>query len=292
MKRSRPALDEIQRWMQAVITHPLGILPGVESVEAREQIDIGPEDLEQVIGRSRRLSSEERLAVYGSAYFSRLLECMRDFFPALVAALGEELFDEFAFHYLQQYPPGSYTLDRLADRFVDFLEETKPELVEASDEASWPDFLVDLARFEWTINQVFDGPGVEGETLLSAEQLQAIPADRWPASRLEPVVCLRLLEFRFPINEFFTAHREGRSPAIPQPGGSYMALTRRNFVVRRFPLSEPEYQLLDALCSGTTVGDAIDQLAQSTDDLDALAVNLQSWFRTWAQAGFFRRLLP
>jgi hypothetical protein len=56
----------------------------------------------------------DRLAIYGTAYYARLLECLLEEFPVLVHALGEELFDAFAVGYLQKYPSRSYTLNDLA----------------------------------------------------------------------------------------------------------------------------------------------------------------------------------
>ena len=44
--------------------------------------------------RSQALTALERLAIYGHAYYARLLECLREEFPVLKHALGEELFDE------------------------------------------------------------------------------------------------------------------------------------------------------------------------------------------------------
>jgi hypothetical protein len=279
-------LEDLQRWMQSVITHPDGIVAGVESLDAQQQIDVSAADLESVIPRSQARTSVQRLAVYGNAYFSRLLECMRELFPALAHALGEELFDGFALEYLQKYPSRSYTLDQLADRFVQFLEETRPD----ATEASWPDFIIDLARFEWAIDDVFDGPGVENEQLLTAEQLQAIPPQRWSDARLVPVVCLRPLAFKYPVNDYYTAFRRDEKPPLPEPAETFTALSRRDYIVRRYKLSRLQYVLLSALAAGDSVGDAIAQCAESCDDLDSLAADLQDWFRLWAADGFFRRV--
>jgi hypothetical protein len=299
-------LDVVQRWMQAVITHPLGIASGVVSSAARTEIDVDAANLESVVTRSKLLSSVERLAVYGNAYYARLLECMRDLFPALVQALREEVFDSFAFSYLQQYPPRSYTLEHLADRFVQFLEETRPELDESTGDetdeagepmaedraiaASWPDFIIDLARLEWTIDQVFDGPGVERKPPLTSEQLRSIPAEQWPDARLEPVVCLRLLSFKYPVNDYYTAFRAGEDPSLPDPRESFAAITRRDYIVRRFELSKPQFELLSSLVEGRTVGEAIAHCAASLTDVDTLAESLQNWFRIWSANGFFQRI--
>jgi hypothetical protein len=83
------SLDALQRWMLSVITHPSGIEAGVTSVSARESVDVTTDQLERVVCRSERLSSADRLRVYGNSYFARLLECLRSEFPARVKALGE-----------------------------------------------------------------------------------------------------------------------------------------------------------------------------------------------------------
>ncbi len=120
-------LDRIQRWMQSVLMHPGGVAEGVASAAAREHLEIGPEEIEQVVTPSRALTAMDRLSIYGNAYYARLLECMRDEFPVLAHALGEELFDAFAVGYLQKYPSRSYTLNDLATSFPRYLAETRPE---------------------------------------------------------------------------------------------------------------------------------------------------------------------
>ena len=40
MSESQHTLDELQRWMQAVVTHPRGVAAGIESEAAREQISV------------------------------------------------------------------------------------------------------------------------------------------------------------------------------------------------------------------------------------------------------------
>ena len=82
-------LNRIQQWMQSVITHPDGVVGGIESDGARRQIDVATENIEQVITPSQTLTSIERLEIYGNAYYARLLECLHDEYPALVHALGE-----------------------------------------------------------------------------------------------------------------------------------------------------------------------------------------------------------
>jgi Putative DNA-binding domain len=290
------SLDAVQRWFQAVITHPDGVETGAESAEAQRLIRLKRGELEAVIGRSRNLTAAERMGIYANAYYARLLECLAAYFPMLQRTLGEEIFEGFAFEYLQQYPSKSYTLDRLGENFARFLEETRPEPEEgeAPGEVGWPDFLIDLAVLEHAINRVFDGPGVEGKPLLTAEALQSFPAERFAEARLAPVPCLRLLTFRFPVSSYYTAIRqaeEGEEVPVPDPEPEYLALTRRDFVVRRYPLTPAQHALLEKILAGAPVGEAIAAAAEASGlEDDALAAELQSWFRLWVAEGFFQSI--
>jgi len=284
------SLDVVQRWFQAVVTHPEGVRCGAASPEAQELIRLNRGELEAVVRRSRNLTAAERLSIYANAYYARLLECLGACFPVLKRALGDEVFDSFAFEYLQRYPSRSYTLDRLGENFARFLDETRPERETAG--VDWPDFLVDLATLEWTIAKVFDGPGVEGQPLLTPEALQSFPAERFAETRLTPVVCLRLLFFRYPVNAYFTVARqaeEGEEIPIPEPADERVAILRRDFIVRRYPLNAAQYVLLERIHAGATVGEAITSAAAASElDDDALAAELRAWFRFWSAEGFFQ----
>jgi hypothetical protein len=287
-------LNAVQRWLQSVISHPGGVEAGVDSDQAQRIIHLKRGELEQVVRRSRNLTAEQRLGIYANAYYARLLECLRESFPVLVRAMGREVFDEFAFEYLQRHPSRSYTLGHLGDRFADFLNETRPDCPptgSAPPPVGWPDFLIDLARLEWTIEQVFDGPGVEGQRLLAANDLHAIPQNCWPDARLVLVVCAKLMEFRYPVNTYYTAARrakEGEVTPVPQPQREYLCLTRRDFVVRRVALTKPQYALLQSIAEGRTVGQALAAAGDETDaGDDELAVMMRQWFADWAGLGLF-----
>jgi hypothetical protein len=305
MSDSKPdsgQISRVQQWFQAVITHPEGIEAGVGSEEAQRLIRMSNSELERVVTRSRALTAAERLAIYANAYHSRLLECLGEVFPMLKRTLGEEAFEGLAFGYLQDYPSRSYTLNELGRHFPRYLEQTRPRTGEIEPDKpegedtlaeDWPDFLIDLAKLEWAIYEVFDGPGVEGAALLQSEHLSGISAE--PSHmKLRPVVCLQLLKTRFPVNDYYTALRRARTDevvSIPAAETCFVALTRREFVVRRYNLSEPEFELLTVLKKGGTVGEAVQAIVPSGEaNLDQLAVNLHTWFRNWAAEGFFQSI--
>ncbi|HEX4143070.1 MAG TPA: DNA-binding domain-containing protein [Pirellulales bacterium] len=284
MSASAHDLATIQAWMQSVITHRAGVVDGIASADARALIDLPPADVEQVIGRSSRQTSVERLAIYSGAYFARLLECVRAEYPIMAQAMGTELFDEFAVEYLERYPSHSYTLNDLGANFPRFLAETRPSTPD--EDNSWLDFLVDLAKLEWCFAEVFDGLGAENLPLLGLDELQGFDADSWAEARLRAVPCLRILRLDFPVQLYYRAIRERAEAVPPDREPTWLAVSRRNFVVRHHTLAPAEAEILEAILAGATVGEAIGRAAPPSD-FAAFAEDLRRWFHLWTAEGFF-----
>ncbi|MEX2121651.1 MAG: DNA-binding domain-containing protein [Pirellulales bacterium] len=282
-------LARLQRWMQAVIMHPDGVEGGVGSPEARRLVDIALDQLEQVIHPSRALGSAERLEIYVDAYHLRLMDCLRNQFPALVNALGEATFDAVAFGYLGAYPSRGYSLNKLGENLPQFLAQNRPHESAAPADApsSWPDGIIELSTFERAVQEIFDGPGVEGQRLLEQAELSAIAPLDWPGARLKCVECLRLFRFAHPVNAWYSQLRHVPCPP-PGPCESHVALVRQDYTVRRHELSRPQYELLLCLAAGSSIASGMEAaLGGARDDVADLAVQVQGWFQQWATGGFF-----
>jgi hypothetical protein len=267
-------LNALQRWMQDIIVHPDGPLADAAAVE-------------RLLTRSRQLTAAERLAIYHNAYHIRLLECLREEFPVLRQALSDDTFDTFAYGYLRTYPSRSYTLTRLGTRFAQFLEESCPQ-----EDAEWATFIIDLAVLEWTFSDVFDGPGVEGQPVFDAAALGTLAAEEWLQTRLTPVPCLRLLCLRSPVQEYYAAVRKGEEPPPPESANVFLAVTRRDYVVRHLPLQPTEFALLYALLAGRTVGEALAEIGPHLASDARVAALVPGWFQRWAAEGFFLAAQP
>ena len=283
-------LGRIERWMQTVIMHPAGIQKGIASEDARRHLDLTSDEIEKVVTRSNALTAAERLAIYSQAYHARLLECLRAEFPVLLHALGGELFDRFAFDYLEQHPSETYTLSRLGEKFPRYLAETRPDRDAPQDSReSWPDFIIDLATLEREFSEVFDGPGVEGQYLVvESELMEALRSASWTEVRLVTVPCLRLLAFRYPVNAYFAAVRKKENPDLPEGANTFLAVTRRDYNVFLYDLSQQQYELLSALIAGESVAQAISLAAKSTrSDVGTPAANVHESIHNWATLNFF-----
>ncbi|MBM4003335.1 MAG: DUF2063 domain-containing protein [Planctomycetes bacterium] len=229
------------------------------------------ESLRSLLLPSQRMPVEARLAVYQNAYRARLVECLQSLCPAFAAAVGDEAFQAMAFEYVNAHPPDSYSLNDLALRFPEYLRATCPR----ENGQLWEGglFLAELARFELCLDQVFDGPGIEDREPWDPG---TIPTDEeWLSTRLLAAPCLRLEAFEFPVEPFYSAWKcesglSGETPPWPRREPTWLALTRLEYRVIRIPLKSWEYRLLCLLVAGSTVGDALGQIADRSVDAAAI----------------------
>ena len=271
-------LPTLQKWLLSVITHPAGVAAGAQSAAGV----LPGADAHAIVPPSQNQSSHDRLAVYGNAYFARLLEVMRELFPCLADAVGNDLFDQFVLEYLERYPPRSYTLSDLPDRFASFLDESCP----GADNDRLR-FVVDLARLERAIDEVFDGPGPEHCEPLSAAQIAAWLAAGEPADvRLTLAPGARLLAFKFPASTYFSAWKHGDHSPWPEPQAQHILLARRDFVVRRYELSKAQFALLGAIERGLPLGQALIAASEHIA-ADELPTAIRAWFTFWSAERFF-----
>ncbi len=268
MSQEHLPLDALQAWMQNAL-----IFPGQTSTE----------QVEQLVEPSPRLAAVHRLAIYQRSYYLRLLTCMREQFPALCYTLGEELFDDFAYEYLQAHPSESYTLYELGKRLPAYLEETRPDREEPVESRErWVDFMVDLAHFERQLFVMFDAPGHEGKPFADLN----VPDCRL---RLQP--CFALGDYRFPVAEYYHEVREGKAPPVPLEETSRVVLVRKNYLMRTVPLTTPHYTFLTSLHSGKNVSESLQLVAEQL--AMPIAKVSQSWAapdgtrQRWIEAGFF-----
>lgn len=266
------SLDELQRWFQSAVTHP------------GELAQVAP-DWEAVLTDSSQQSAEARLAVYARSYWARLLECLREEHPVVRAAVGDEAFDQLAIDYLQAHPPTSYTLADLGAGFATHLANHRPD-------DNFSQAVVELATLERGINEVFDLPGGETLGFLTADDLAAVPPQQRGDLRLAPLPTFCLLNYDYDVNDWFTRLRAtGGAAPLPEKRPSYVALSRREYIVRRHALSAVQFELLRAIAQGATLGEAIAATAERNPEaLVELTASLETWFAHWAAAGFFRGL--
>ena len=258
--------------------HPAGADAGLRARPARALMPEAARDLWSVVLPSKNLSSAERLGIYSHMYFARLVEVMEAEYPTLREILGPEAFAAACRRYITKYPSRTRTLGSFSARFPDFLAKTLPRTTRNG-------LAVDGARIERAMEDVFDAPRAEPMT---AEQFATLGASDWDRTRLPVTPAIRLLELRYPANEYMNAVRRGERPRIPRARASHVIVFRRGFQVMRRDQEPEQFRLLAALVAGRPLGAAVRAAIRGRGaDPDRIAKRLGRWFEEWAGAHLF-----
>lgn len=243
-----------------------------------------------------RLSSLERLEIYNRQYWFRVLDSLYDDYPGLRAILGRRTFGRLSVAYLTRYPSNSFTLRNLGSRLEKFLLE----------EPQWAgrraNLALDMAKFEWARIVAFDA---ERRPPLTIDDLLGQDPGRLRLG-LQPY--LSILHLGYPLDDFVLAvkkqeaaeestnhamtgaRRRARTtkPRVPRPSETFLAVHRLNNLVYFKRLTSDQYHVLAALDAGETLESACAR-PSFADDSESAARQLQGWFRSWMELGWFCR---
>jgi len=274
------SLGRLQQWMKTVVTERGSLGEKLETASQLHGLNV-----EEVVAGKRDLSAQKRLSIYTGGYVARLLECMRADFPALRRFVGDQVFDAFAKAYIVTEPSNSPSLFDLGAGFPQFLEKTKPT---NSEIGSLLDLPAEIARLERARTEVMRARGTEDdppgptsfspfEIFTSDLQLQATP-------------CLRLLELRFSLADFFDENDEAQLPQ-PEQRPSFVAMGRSDYRVHVREIDSWQFAFLKACDTPSSAHVAAARAAdESGIEASVLLAQLVLWLPVAIQFGFLRRV--
>ena len=274
-------LETLQRTMAQAVMMPLTAGETMRP-QARDGRPMAPVAA-TFIAPNSRLTAFDRLEIYNRQYWFRVLEALREDFPALEAVLGSRRFHRLSEAYLDQNPSTSFSLRNLGARMAEWMERN-PRFAGRRQSVA-----LDVARIEWAQVEAFD----------SAERPPLTPAQTrqlGPDSRLSLQPHLRLLALRHPVDDLvLELHRKGRqSEELPAPSGplarrgaTWLAAHRVENSVYYRRLEAVEYAILKALGEGSTLGQALEQgFARSRVAAGRRPALISQWFNNWATLGW------
>lgn len=286
-------LLELQRRMAEAVMLPLTRTdsmqhksPSGRSMKAEAAAFIKP---------NNRLTSFERLEIYNRQYWFRIISAFAEDFPGLAAVVGPVAFDKLTRAYLADCPSQSFTLRNLGSRLESWLGE-HPEWA-----GKKPELALDVVRLEWAYIEAFDNAAERALTLADLGQLDG-------DSQLSLQPHLRLLRLLHAVDDFVidvhrrqasqtvasnavTGAKRSRSRRLPaslKRGEIFLGVHRYENAVYYKRLEREEYQLLRALYTDKTLGEALDRafLSSSVPE-DQRPARVQGWFANWAELGWF-----
>ena len=225
-----PDLETLQRLIQRLIAAPTETLRATEPERAL---------VESLIVGDRRLSALRRLEIYADAYFQRLLEVMREDFPATRTVVGDDNFTGLVREYLAQYPPTEPSVFYLGRHLPQFL----------ADHRGFEKFVAELARLERTTIEVFHGPDA---IPLDTERMRATAPERWPALMLRTHPALKILDCEWAVGELLRTISERAAWSNPRRGPVSIVVWRQAAEVYYRTLDPAERAALGIAIEGAT----------------------------------------
>jgi hypothetical protein len=223
-----------------------------------------------VVGTAR-VPVATRLRIYAGAYRSRLAEALENTYPALAKLLGESDFHALAAEYVRTHDSPYFSIRYYGDALPEFLAAH-------SDYAGAP-VLAELARWEWTMTDVFDAADA---TPLTHAELSRVSPPQWAALRFawHPSVRRLALEWNAPqIWQALIAEAE-RPQASWSAAPVEWLLWRQGLTTYFRSLGASEAAMLDAARNGWPFGELCELLCTELGEEQAVstaATRLRDW---------------
>jgi hypothetical protein len=284
-------LAQLQREMAAAVMQPLTPDENMRTTapDGRQMAEVA----ESFIAPNSRLTAFERLEIYNRQYWYRVLGALAEDFPALRAVIGGRRFEALSIAYLAEHPSRSFTLRNLGSKLPAWLA-AHPEHTGRRHRLA-----VDMAKIEWAFVEAFDAAELAP---LTQRQIAALQAD----SRLALQPFLQLIALQYPADDLVlelhagekrqtseagVAHEDdsGAQTAVPKlrPRPTWLAVHRVDLSVYYRRIGREEFQTLDALRSGSPLGEALAAgFAGSRIPEHKRAECVQEWFGNWAELGW------
>lgn len=266
---TNPGLEKLQARLYRLITAPEGVASGLAAERARGENVVSDlqnlENLEDLIESDDRLSATERLEIYANAYFYRILDCLKEDFPATLAVLGGDNFHNLVTGYLIEYPPTEPSISYAGRHLAEFLRHHPMH-------ERWP-FIGDLGRLERTLIEVFHAAGAEP---LNAETMRAVAPENWPALAMRTHPAVAMVDCEWRVDELLreVEAATGESDNIrgePAHEAGSVLVWRRNSRVHYRTMENAERAALEMASAGASFAAICESIAVTCGEHDQVA---------------------
>jgi hypothetical protein len=216
---------------------------------------------------SGRVPVETRLGIYHHAYRSRLVEALCANYPVLADLLGAEAFAQLGAEYIDRHDSSSFSVRHYGHALSTVVTS----------------FFADLARWEWTIADVFDAADAEPVTVSA---LATIAPSEWSELRFAfhpSTRRLALASNAVQVWKAITANAEPPASSTDVEPTTWL-LWRRDVRTLFRSLSAAEAQMIDGAMVGRPFGELCTALCSHCTEEEAPA-RAAGFLREWVESG-------
>jgi len=218
------------------------------------------------------LNNEMRLAIYGNAYYARLMEALESDYEALHTLLGDEEFSGLCEEYIDTYPsrhPSLRWFGRYMSRFL--ASHSRYEV---------HPYLSELALFEWTFIEAFDAEDMPVATETDAAK---IPAEQWPQLRIQLHPSVHWFAYRWNILPVWKAATN--EDAVPEfvelDDTGHCVVWRQKLTTQYRSMDMLEALVLRCVKENKNFAQICEVLSELDIDPEQVPMQAASIFKTW-----------
>src|ERR1700676_2473396 len=260
---------QLQSILYRLITAASGV---AEGLAAEGSMPSG--GLDALVLGDERLSAEDRVDIYANMYFYRLLDVLKEDFPATLRVLGDDNFHNLATGYLIEFPPTEPSVHYCGRHLAHFLRN-HPLRKDAP-------YIADLAALERGLVEVFHGADA---VVLEAEQLRAIPPEKWPALMMRTHPAAKILRMEYRVAELLRAVEEDREWKPADASTVEVIVWRRDSRVLYRELEKVEQRAIAAACNGVKFAKICELVAEDHDATKDPVEELNRLLARWLAGG-------
>jgi len=207
------------------------------------------------------------IEVYRNNYRGNLHDTLAGAYPVIKQLVGDDFFRFMARKFIEQYPSRSGNLHHYGEQMASFVAAFGP--------AQGLPYLPDVASLEWACHRAYFAGDAPTQDL---SKLALIPPEKYPGLILNTHPACHLVRSNYPIAAIWYAHQPGASKDFHidlDSGSSNSLVSREDDVVRVSELTDAEAAWLQALQTGTPLGEITATTLEQSPDFDLQAALLK-----------------
>ena len=208
------------------------------------------------IVNDKKVGVKKRLGIYADAYRLRIIEALSNSYPILKALLGDDLFEQAARSYIDQYPSTYRNMRWVGDKMSEHLQVNYPQ---------YP-IVAEMATFEWALGLAFDA---QDAPILGLQDLASIPPENWADLTFKFHPSMQLFTFKYNALRFWQALNAEETPPKVTQIDEPCVVWRKELNSHYRSLELAEFQAIQYVISGATFGELCEKLQENATEEQA-----------------------
>ena len=237
--------------------------------------------VDHIVGTDN-MAGNERLAIYGTAYYGRLIEALEQDYEAVHVLLGDDEFARLCEGYIKANPSRFPSLRWFGRYMSDYLGNQQPY----SDHP----YLKELAVFEWTFIEAFDA---EDAAVVSEVEAAQVPPECWPELTIMLHPSVHWFDYHWNILPIWKAATEDSEiPALVNlQNEEHCVVWRRDLMTQYRTLDSDEVILINGVQAKENFAGLCELLAEQGIAAEQVPIRAAGILKTWLALGMVSQLL-